>query len=81
MLTVETAVFGFRALTADTSLARSILLNDHVKDPLNDYTRWKIALYEYDRLLNTCGPGGRRGPTRTDKEHFFAEYGMAPPHG
>jgi hypothetical protein len=59
----------------------NLLLNDHVKDPLNDYTRWKIALYEYDRLLNTCGPGGRRWPTRTDKERFFAEYGMAPPHG
>jgi hypothetical protein len=46
----------------------NLFLNGRVKDPLNDYTRWKIALL-------TCGFGGRRWPTRMEIEHFFAEYG------
>jgi hypothetical protein len=37
-------------------------------------------MYEYDRLLHTCGFSGRKWPTRTEKERFFAEYGMGPPH-
>jgi hypothetical protein len=46
---------------------------------VNDYTRYKIAHYEYDRLLSTCGFGGRPWPRQAEKERFFAEYGMAPP--
>jgi hypothetical protein len=33
--------------------------NDEVQEPLNDYTRCKIALYQYGRLLDICGCGGR----------------------
>jgi hypothetical protein len=46
---------------------------------VDDYTRYKIAHYQYGRLLDTCGCGGTRPwPTYAEKERFFADYGMGP---
>jgi hypothetical protein len=45
---------------------------------VNDYTRYKIAHYQYGRLLDTCGFGGRPWPTRAEKERFFTEYNLGP---
>jgi hypothetical protein len=46
---------------------------------VNDYTRYKIAHYQYGHLLETCGGcGGRPWPRQAEKERLFADYGLGP---
>jgi hypothetical protein len=49
----------------------NLYLNDQVKDSLNDYTRYKIAQYEFERHMDKHGY-----PTTAEAKRFLAKYGV-----
>jgi hypothetical protein len=56
----------------------NLKFNDELHDTVNDHTRYKIAHYEYGRLLDACLIGRRPWPRQAETERFFAEYGLGP---
>jgi hypothetical protein len=56
----------------------NLKLNGELHDTVNDHTRYKIAHYEYGRLLDACLVGRRPWPRQAEKKRFFAEYGLGP---
>jgi hypothetical protein len=57
-----------------------LFLNDEVQESLNDYSRYKIAHYEFERRLDRCCKSRSGWPTAAQTKHFFAKYGVEYSH-